>query len=51
MRREIMAEIKVKADAERESWDEVQASTSGSVQPSDRLRRMIEVQTGKPWHG
>ena len=41
----------VKANAERESWDEAQASTSGSVQPSDRLRRIIEVQTGKPWHG
>jgi hypothetical protein len=29
----------------------VEASTSGLVQPSDRLRRIIEVQTGKPWHG
>ena len=51
LRQEIMADLRAKAHAEREQWDEVEASTSGSVQPSDRLRRLIEVQTGKPWHG
>ena len=51
MRQEIMADLRAKANAERESWDEVEASTSGSVQPFERLRRLIEVQTGEPWHG
>ena len=51
MRQEVMADLSAKANAEREQWDEVEASTSGSVQPSDRLRPIIEVQTGKPWHG
>jgi len=51
LRQEIMADLRAKANVEREQWDAVEASTSGSVQPSDRLRRLIEVQTGKPWHG
>ena len=51
MRQEIMADLRAKANVEREQWDAVEASTSGSVQRSDRLRRLIEVQTGKPWHG
>ena len=49
MRQEVMADLRAKA--KREQWDEVEASTSGSVQPSDRLRRIIEGQSGKPWHG
>jgi len=46
-----MADLRAKANVEREQWDAVAASTSGSVQPSERLCRIIGVQTGKPWHG
>ena len=51
MRQEIMADLRAKANVEREQWDAVEASTSGLVQPSERLRRLIEVQTGTPWRG
>ena len=46
-----MADLRAKANVEREQWDAVEVSTSGSVQPSELLRRIIEVQTGKPWDG